>query len=660
MQQVATQNNTQNTTGVGLVLSLEILLYIALLVFSLAVHLAEIDTVPMNITETSSALSAWRDVSPQTIDIPNEIASSPALYWAQRLGFSLLGNGEMQARVLTVIAGVLVAFVPLLFRDVLGSTRTVMAVLLLNFSPILFLASRFGGATVWAILFAGLTLWMLKRYWFSGQQSDGIGVIVAFSALLLLSNAVGLLMGITLALALYVAIFLAVPMSAPEDSTHHPTRQQIIERRNNLPLLNGIGIAVLVVAGVATGFMLYPQGLSMIGAVFGSLFANNTPVQTPFAFPVMIAFFYETLLFVFVAISMFLFRRRGYLGFIDTFLWFWLIFNVIVLLLVPNGSADSALLMLIPLTLLASFSLSRLFTRDRMLSIWLDDIEDKDVGHLYSTQWGKWMTAAIYVALLMMLSIHVQELSRQVLFAPDSSLQSFFDRLAQGVAPNMQNSLLWAFISVSFLLVGAFLAGGIWGTKTTLQGIGLGILGFMLISNIAGGWQTAVTNASNPVELWHVIATDDDYWLLRESLQDVATRETQGEKAIPLTVVLEDGITRNGVTAWAVRDFTDVTFVDDIDAARRDQIIMVSERPTAGLIAPADEELDLGGTYVGQNFTLATTWDQTSVGGMDFLPWYMFRQARVLPVPYETSTLWLRGDVYNGNPVEEPDDGAQG
>ena len=51
-------------------------------------------------------------------------SSSPLTYLSQLASFSLLGASEFTARIGTAIAGIALAFTPLLFREILGKTRS--------------------------------------------------------------------------------------------------------------------------------------------------------------------------------------------------------------------------------------------------------------------------------------------------------------------------------------------------------------------------------------------------------------------------------------------------------------------------------------------------------------------------------------------------------
>jgi hypothetical protein len=79
---------------------------------------------------------------------------------------------------------------------------------------------------------------------------------------------------------------------------------------------------------------------------------------------------------------------------------------------------------------------------------------------------------------------------------------------------------------------------------------------------------------------------------------DIADRETKGFPTMALTVEAP----QDSVLAWLVRDFVNARFITDLQRSAWRRVVLVSS-----LVVP-----DLGGDYVGQDFTIEETWSLQS------------------------------------------------
>jgi hypothetical protein len=98
---------------------------------------------------------------------------------------------------------------------------------------------------------------------------------------------------------------------------------------------------------------------------------------------------------------------------------------------------------------------------------------------------------------------------------------------------------------------------------------------------------------------------------------------------------------QTGIIAWALRDFVDVEFISDVNEARGDEIV----------VALSEEVVDLGGSYVGQDFVLRRDWSLQALTPVDLLAWWTQRRVGASArdsTQTQSATLWLRQDIYNG------------
>ncbi len=644
MQQAIAQEQQEEkdiSQPVRLVVTVEFIAYALLIALALFVRLAELDTVPLTDGEAREALAAWRVVYPNAAG-EALTPSSPLVFWSQSIAFSFSGGAEITSRFLTAIGGVLLSVTPLLFRGMFGSARAFIFSLLLAFSPVVLLTSRSSSPAVWTVLFAVLGLWALWRYYERRQNADALWSSGFFAAMFFLCESGGPVLAVILLLAAAIALFRSV-LSAPDrlDVPGDDLLADVRERFRTWPWQGSFLTAVMVVALVSTGFMLHPSGFNAVGKLLGDSIGGITARQpgAPLFSPLAGAVFYEPLLWIFAAIGAWLMVRRGVAAFAGRFLAAWVLVGVLASLLYSGASLQHALWLIIPLAGLASYALSELLVEGRApLLFWLDD----NTAFWKHTWWVRWMLAIITLGLLVIFSIHLQEAGRSMMTLPAAAaFNEIFDLLLETRYIEMRYSIVWIVITPVFLIIGFFLTAGIWGNAVSVQGGGLGLMAFMLLTGVGSGWSTAVTNADNPIEFWHDRATAPEVLLLRETLSELVQRESRGFPVMPLTV-LSDGetITGNGVVAWELRDFVNARFVDSLNGAVGEQIVILPD-----IIDP-----DLGGSYVGQDFVISRTWDSSTLEPVDFLTWWLQSRARVQPQVEGRVVLWLRQDVYDGVP----------
>ena len=134
----------------------------------------------------------------------------------------------------------------------------------------------------------------------------------------------------------------------------------------------------------------------------------------------------------------------------------------------------------------------------------------------------------------------------------------------------------------------------------------------------------------------------NDAYLLRETLFDLAARDTSGFPDIDLTFITDEAgiISSKGLLAWLARDFSNARFLSVAGAASGDPIIITAE---------GDERANsLAGNYVGQRFLLRRKASLTDIDHWDWPVWWT--QGRLAPelIEEEAVILWLRQDVYDG------------
>ncbi len=656
--QVAAENpirKTEMQRPPQVVITVETIAIALLVVLSLLVRVAELDTVPISLDEVPNALSAYQSLPgaefPQMQDRA-AVSDSPIVFWAQRITYSLFGHGESSSRLLTAIAGALVAMLPLLFRDVLGPARAFLFALVLTFSPTLFLVSRAASGTIWALLLAGIGLRIL---WWYAQRRDGkvdaSGYAVAatgvFGTLILLTGPTGPLLMLVLLLAAVVAIILTALDRAfdDDDKGESPESPFTLLMRGVVAWPWGSGVVAVLLSTfiVSTGFLLYPAGLSSVGAGLEGFLRGFVDAEAGrvLFLPLTLTVFYEPLVWVFALVGLAMLMRRQSFDLVERFLIAWAGFAVLAGLLYRGAGPDVALFLIVPLVGLASYAFADAFNNDDLPVLWSDEFLDSAARERTALP-GKIALAVLMFVLLIAFTMHLHMVVRGVIRTPEGSLGTFIGFLDDQAFANVFISLIWLLITFLFMLVGYFLAGSVWGSVLPLRAGTIGGLAFLLLVGGATSWTTAITNATNPVELWQNEVVTREAYKLRETLVDIATRETGGFLRVEVRAETES----DSVLAWLLRDFTNVTLIEDAGAAQLAPVALL--RPTN------DGVPDLGAAYVGQEFVLTRSWNSgNGLVGWDFLPWWVVREVRFSPFDSQRITLWVRQDIYDSEPIAQ-------
>ncbi len=639
------ENTNPVTQNIGRI-SFGVLLIISLIIITTLLRLISLGSVPITGSEIERGLSAYRGTF-ATESGTLSVSDTPVQFWLQRIALLIFGRDEFALRFFTAVAGILLCFVPLWFVRLIGLPRALILCVLLIISPTMIASARLSSGAVWSMLFAGGMLFSLWHYWEERKPTAGMLLVVFASLLVLMSEPGGLILFLILIAALLIALTLTI-IDSPDyqQVSSSALLGEIQNRFTGFPWVNGLLIAVLLIMVLSTGFLIQPSGLRMVGAVLeGFVTGFGTASQgSPFLYPLLVSIFYDLGYWILAALALILMIRLGEVTFVERFLLAWVLIGVIASVLFRGAEAVHGIWLVVPLAGLASFALKDAFQQDDEPVLWMGQLVDEFSEEYASWRWGKWVLALLMFALLILATVHLQIVTRGLLNVPNGSLTQFMDRLGEPAFNNVAQSLIWLAIALLFISVGYFLAASIWGGQATLRGALIGTFGFLAMYGVSTGWNIAVENVDNPVELWYTEAVHPDSYLLRETLYDLAARESGGFPAIPVIVVGEDGT----LISWLLRDFENVRYVQSVQEAFTEPIVIVNSAQT---------DLGLGGSYVGQQFNLTMTWSLGSMQGFDFLPWWSVRRSRVTSLngfSTDAIILWVRQDYYDSNPIELP------
>ena len=631
----------------------EWLAYVGLALLALCLRITMLDSVPISDVEAQQALHAWHTIED---DAPGSFAtsSSPLTYLAQLTAFSLAGANEFTARLASALAGLALAFTPLLFRDSLGRTRTFVWAVLLSLLTTPLAASRSADGASLILLFTIMAVWMIRRYWYSLRLRDAYWATAFVSAMLLLSGPAGVPLLLVLLLAGWLAVW-RTALSAPQrlELPGDDILQLAVTRTREFPFAKVLLVPLVLVATTATLFMLNPSGLSSVGQLIetaiGGLFHSRS--SSGLRLGLLVLLLQEPLLIVFSLGGAWLLWKHGDVTYVDRFAAAWAALGAVGLLLYPGAGPADALWVVVPLSLLASYGITQLLVNRRVVVLWSagDETQDENQGEsgdlLYSTQywWAKWAISAAVLLCLFILSVQFMQVARLMANVPGGAtigeLFALFSepsqlRLAQGLGLLLASGVIAAIV---FLLVANF-----WGLGTCLQGTGIGYFVFLLLSGLGGAWQASVADAHYPDGLWRESAVAEDAYLLRDTLFELAVRRSSGFPTMALAIVADEpGVIReDGLMAWLVRDFPNAQFLRAPSAADGQAIIIMADDPV--------QTSAITGDYVGQRFALRRKLLLNHVDLWELPAWWSQGQLDADQFEEEAVVLWLRQDVYDG------------
>lgn len=672
-------------TSPRLVITGETILYVVIFVLALVLRLPNLGTFPLTASESHEALAAYRAVIPEAAGNPIT-PSQPLMFTFNAIALTIGGADNATPRLVTVILGALIVLMPLLLRRWIGVTRALLLSSLLAISPVLFIASRSMSGAVWSLALVLISIWLTARFIETARAPFAIAATIAVAFLVLMAEPAGFV----IAFGLVVGIAFAVYTTEDSDGV---LRNTISEARRAWPATQAFPIAALALIVVGTVFLIHPSGLAGIGELIGRGLGGifRRPDGLSPAYPLLISLVYEPVLWLFGVLGVYFIAHddleasNGVARFIGRLLIGWLLFSVVAGLVYAGAGADHALWFTLPLAGLSMFALEKVFSPIRDF-FW------------NPPAWGSYLHAVGVVAILAIMTINLMMFGTTVIgldmtiFAPSvtgQGLDLFLIGLvigltligfvlvnaiwgprnaplililggaitlflvARAVVPlltpefmqqmNVQSwfRLVFVLLSSALLVITYFLIGSTWGPGTAWRGLGLGSFLFLAAFSLSAGWRTAVLNADNPADLWHVNVAGRNLNLIENTLREASLRSVGTPYDMDITVQIPTAEADDTPVAWIVRRYKKTRFQTEMNES-------VTTR--AAIAFKTDPQPTLGGTYVGQAFSAAFTWDRSTMLLWDVIPWLYDRQVRYQPTASQPMILYLRSDVYGLDP----------
>lgn len=571
-------------------ISLEVVLYLAVVVLALAMRLPGLDAHPLNDAEAREALTAWRfSLGVDTIGLP----ASPAYFTLTALGFSIFGDMDFVARLAPALAGAALVLLPLVVRDLLGRGRALLTGALLAVSSIALTASRSADGTILAVFFVLLTA---VTAWRSIRAPGSAGwVIVAGAAFgAALASGPSALVGL-------IALAIALPVTP---GAWDAVAGHVVERARVLAVAALAGFLV-----VGTFFLLNRDGLGAAAASLVDFAQRFNPASAGRSLTalIVIALTYDALILLTGLLSAgTAFLRGG----VDRFAATAAMVALTVIVAASGRTQFDLIWLVVFLAPLAAHLLSRVA------------VEFRQIEH----PWVMAAAGGLAIALTASVVITLSQFSEAARGNPDmlqaiNWLQRPWYELGQAIA------------AAVLVPVGVVLLGLGWSYRSAVQGLISAIGVLLLAGTLAAGWSATRGHVGLQTELWWPQPVTDDVTRLRDTL--LWSGEQSVGEGTEIDVVVQGST--DGALAWALRDFRKASFVGALGP----------EVAASAVIAPAASEdpaqPELGAAYVGAPFHIDPVWPVDPLTWAEQLDWLLLRRA---PIEYPTITiLWLRQDV---------------
>jgi hypothetical protein len=297
---------------------------------------------------------------------------------------------------------------------------------------------------------------------------------------------------------------------------------------------------------------------------------------------------YDPLILVFGLVGLVVaWRERHLLG---LFLGYWALAALILTSLMTERGTDDALLVILPLALLAGRFLGQ------RLPGWITE--------------ASWEQEGFFVALVCGLTIY-------------AGLQlSFFSLTGKG-------AYLQVIGVVGVLIACLFASIAYWlGRGAACRGMGLWLLLLLGPVTLSAAIGLNFVHLDDPHELVLAGPISLDIYTLLDDVARLSAQRTIDERAVDITV-------HRGMAspmAWYLRDYANLKIVESLGSTVSSTAVvahLMTESPT------------LGGAYGGQDYVFRSWWDPATLRGSDWGQWLLYRQASI-SLREERVILWVR------------------
>jgi len=356
-------------------------------------------------------------------------------------------------------------------------------------------------------------------------------------------------------------------------------------------LKNSALVLVVVLVLVGTAFLLNFAGLPAALDFLPTWLAQLEPRtgSQPWYYYLQLLVLYEPLILVFglMGLVYYYFRPRDLL---TTFLLYWTVAAMVIYALAGQKAPGDILLLLLPLILLAGLVSGRFWEQ--------------------SVQTGTWWAEGLFVASFMVAVVYFA--IQLAGYASSGQAAHLFYMALTPLLLSVLTALCWTWL----------------GEEPTVRCGGITLLLTLTLLTVSSSMGLNYHRAADPREPMVVEATSPGVRDLVTTLERISSHQDGDPHTIAVTVEEATG----PVLAWHLRDFRNVRFVEKLSPA--------IETPVVITLAE-EKEPTLGGSYVGQDFTVQATWNPQGLTRTERLRWLLYREAPT-PVNSRKVVLWVK------------------
>jgi predicted membrane-bound mannosyltransferase len=249
----------EETQRWALTITLEVLLYAAIVGVAAVLRLWNLEAAPLSAREAAQALAAFNGT-------PLPAGGSPLLYGLNQVLFGLFSTtvNDAGVRLGAALIGTLMVALPVLFRSHIGRYGALAAALMLALSPTLVVASRSVDGSIGVATFTLAAIGLGLRYFTTQKQIDLIGLAIAIGVTLACGYGV-----ITVALVIAPALIIIYRWVASDEDRLRVKQLRAESHMLRTALLWGGAAFILA----ATTFFLRPNGLAGVPEIISAWLA---------------------------------------------------------------------------------------------------------------------------------------------------------------------------------------------------------------------------------------------------------------------------------------------------------------------------------------------------------------------------------------------------
>jgi len=584
--------------------TIEFTLFILIFLLGMLTRFYNLGAAPLSDAEADWALQALEVANPNLEILESQVGSQPAYVFLTAALFDLFGSNNFLARFWPSFAGVLLILLPILIRNKLGRITALILAFGLAIDPGLVTVSRQAGSPMMALSFGllSLSLWYFEDSGFRAPILAGITFGLA-----LLSGYEILIGASILLLTWYLYNFLkkrhfrnSEEKSGEPVDTIPKIQITLPQESFNQTVLLLAGLSILI---VGTYFFQHPDGLAnwfQMIPNYLSGWINPSGVKPIQLIAVLVLYQPLAIFLAMVGVTRWLIQHsleEEIKPYLLTFPLLWVIISILLNLLYPSRQMSDLIWTLVPLLILAAYTL-----------------------RLYLPQGKPNLISLLQGGLILVLSV------------------LFWNTLI-ATSQIMTGSTLEA-IGIRFgILIGILSLGGLtavlvslgWSWEISRNGLIYGITASLFIYGISSMWGAAQHRMNQPQEFWGRPPATGQSDLFLSTLKELSEWKTGFPQLIDAVSVADTPSIR-----WALRDYPNIHFASGLPTGTLPSVIITRMEQEA----PA-----LTTSYRGQDFVW---W--VNPGWIGSLPpsiveWITFRKA---PLLNEKLILWARSDLFPG------------